>query len=241
VSVTDHLDELRWRLIGTIGVLVTAFAAAWWRADDVFTVISRPLDGKYELVTLGVTEPLFSTITVCAVAAGIVTFPIALYQAWKYVKPALAPDQQKAVRPLLAAAPGLMFAGVAFAYFVVLGPAVSFLLGMGADRFSVSVRAQDYYSFVSTTLIGCALAFQLPLVLLGLAATGIVRAKTLRTNRRLAYLIIAVIAALLPTADPVSLVLEMLPLLGLYELSILLVARAERRALKRERVTATAS
>lgn len=229
LSVTDHLEELRWRIITTAAFLVAVFGVCWWRADELFALATRPLGDRYELTTLGVTEPFFATLTMCAVVAGLATFPVGLFQAWRYVRPALDPAQRRAILPVVLAAPGLLAAGAAFAYLVVLGPATRFLLGMGENRFDVAVRAQDYYSFLSTTILGCALAFQLPLVLVGLARVGILSAERLRSNRRLAYVGIAVLAALLPTADPVSLILEMLPLLALFELSILLVARTEKR------------
>jgi sec-independent protein translocase protein TatC len=127
--------------------------------------------------------------------------------------------------PIALLAPVLFLLGVAFAYFVVMPAAVGFLLNFNDAQFNVQVRARDYYSFFSTTMIAGGLVFELPLAVLAVTRLGIVEVDQLRRNRRYAYLLIAIIAAALPGIDPVSMLIEMVPLLVLYELSILL-ARA---------------
>ena len=104
----------------------------------------------------------------------------------------------------------------------VLPPAVDFLLHFNADQFSVHVRARDYYSFVTLMMLAMGLGFQVPVGILALVRLRIVSVETLRKNRRYALLVIAIVAALLPTIDPVSMLIEMVPLLVLYELSIVL-------------------
>jgi sec-independent protein translocase protein TatC len=122
-------------------------------------------------------------------------------------------------------APLLFCAGVAFSYYVVMPAAVKFLLNFNQSQFNVQVRARDYYSFFSTTMVAGGLIFQLPLAILAITRLGIVSVDRLRANRRYAYLIISIIAAALPGVDPISMLIEMVPLIVLYELSILL-ARA---------------
>jgi sec-independent protein translocase protein TatC len=122
-------------------------------------------------------------------------------------------------------APLLFFIGVAFAYFVVMPAAVKFLLNFNNSQFNVQVRARDYYSFFSTTMLAGGIIFELPLAIIAVTRLGIVSVAQLRSNRRYAYLLIAIVAAALPGVDPISMLLEMVPLLVLYELSILL-ARA---------------
>jgi sec-independent protein translocase protein TatC len=121
--------------------------------------------------------------------------------------------------------PVLFIGGVVFCYFLVLDPALKFLLHFNADQFNIQVRARDYYSFVTLLMIAMGLAFQVPIVLLAACRIGVTTPEKLAKNRRYAVLVIAVAAALLPTIDPLSLVLEMVPMLLLYELSIVL-ARA---------------
>jgi sec-independent protein translocase protein TatC len=126
---------------------------------------------------------------------------------------------------MLLLAPALFLAGVAFAYFIVMPAAVKFLLNFNDTQFNVQVRARDYYSFFSTTMLAGGIVFELPLAILAVTRLGIVSVDQLSKNRRYAYLIISIVAAALPGVDPISMLIEMVPLLVLYELSIL-IARA---------------
>jgi sec-independent protein translocase protein TatC len=121
--------------------------------------------------------------------------------------------------------PLLFVAGVVFCYFVVLPPAIKFLLQFNADDFNTQIRARDYYSFTTLTMLAMGLGFQVPVGILGLVRLEILSVETLRKNRRFALLGAAVLAMLLPTIDPVSMLIETAPIYLLYELSILL-ARA---------------
>lgn len=232
--VADHLEELRWRLVLVGLTLAAGFGVAYWFREAIFGWLNRPLGGEFRIQTLAVTEPLFTSITVAAHAAVMAAFPVMLYHAYRYVAPALNPSQRRGIRSLLLVAPGLFYAGVAFCYWFVLGPAVRFLLGLGEGSFDVTVRAREYYGFVSTTLLAMGLVFLFPLLLLGLARLGLITAAMLRSNRKAAFVLVAIVAALLPTADPISLVVEMVPLLALFELSIVLVAVQERAARRRD-------
>jgi sec-independent protein translocase protein TatC len=124
--------------------------------------------------------------------------------------------------------PVLFITGVVFCYFVVLGPALDFLLNFNADEFNTQVRARDYYSFVTLLMLAMGIGFQIPVGLLAACRLGLTSVEKLRRNRRYAIVAIAVIAALLPTLDPLTLILEMIPLIALYELSILLAAALAR-------------
>jgi sec-independent protein translocase protein TatC len=141
------------------------------------------------------------------------------------VLPAFSETERRVALPIMLMAPLLFLAGVAFAYFIVMPAAVNFLLNFNDSQFNVQVRARDYYSFFSMTMLAGGLVFQLPLAILAVTRTGIVSVEQLSANRRYAYLAIALLAAALPGVDPISMLIEMVPLLALYELSILL-ARA---------------
>ncbi len=151
--------------------------------------------------------------------------PFVLYELYAYVLPAFSLAERRVIVPILVLAPVLFLAGVAFAYFAVMPAAVQFLLGFNSSQFNVQVRASDYYSFFSMTMLACGIIFELPLAIVAVTRLGIVKVEQLSSNRRYAYLIISIIAAALPGVDPISMILEMVPLLVLYELSILL-ARA---------------
>ena len=226
LTVIEHLDELRTRIVVCIVVFAVALAICFWQNHLLLEIATGPLPSDHdELLTFGVTEPFTTTLTVSTYGALILSMPIWIYQAYAYVLPAFSNSEKRVVMPLLIAAPFLFLAGVAFAYFVVMPAAVRFLLNFNDSQFNVQVRARDYYSFFSTTMLAGGVVFELPIAVLAVTRLGIVRVEQLRSNRRYAYLVIAIIAAALPGVDPVSMLIEMVPLLILYELSILL-ARA---------------
>jgi len=226
LTLVEHLDELRNRLIVCIAVFGVALALCFWQNHLLLEIASGPLPGDHdELLTFGVTEPFTTTLTVSVYGAIVLSLPFVLYQVYAYVLPAFSAAERRVVTPILLLFPVLFLAGIAFAYFVVMPAAVSFLLSFNDDQFNVQVRARDYYSFFSMTELACGLMFQLPLAIVAVVRLGIVRVEQLRENRRYAYLAIAILAAALPGVDPVTMLIEMVPLLVLYELSILL-ARA---------------
>lgn len=226
LTVVEHLDELRTRIVVCLVVFGVALALCFWQNHLLLEIAAGPLpDDHKELLTFGVAEPFTITLTVAVYGALILCLPIFLYQAYAYVLPAFSDREQRVVLPILLCAPVLFLAGVAFAYFVVMPAAVNFLLNFNNSQFNTQVRARDYYSFFSTTMLAGGIVFQLPLAILAVTRLGIVSVEQLSKNRRYAYLIIAVVAAALPGVDPVSMLIEMVPLLLLYELSIL-IARA---------------
>jgi sec-independent protein translocase protein TatC len=225
LSLVEHLDELRFRIIVCLAVLGVALALCFWQNNLLLEIAGGPLPGDKKLLTFGVTEPFTTTVTVAAYGALVLSMPFLLYQVYAYVLPAFSAKERKTVLPILIAFPVLFLAGLAFAYFAVMPAAVKFLLNFNDSQFNIQVRARDYYSFFSMTMLAGGLIFQLPLAILAVTRLGIVKVEQLRANRRYAYLLIALLAAALPGVDPVSMLIEMVPLLVLYELSILL-ARA---------------
>jgi sec-independent protein translocase protein TatC len=220
LSVVDHLDELRSRLVVATAAFVVAFALTTWQSDLVLEILNAPLPGGQQPITLGPTEPFITTLKNAAYAALLLTLPVVLYQAYAFFVPAFSPKERKVVAPLLLMVPVLFIAGVVFCYLVVLPPALDFLLSFNASEFNTQLRAKDYYDFMTLTMLALGLGFQVPVGVLALTRLGVVTAEGLRHSRRYAIVAIAVLAALLPTLDPVTLVLEMVPLLVLYEISI---------------------
>jgi sec-independent protein translocase protein TatC len=223
LSLVEHLDELRSRIVVCIAVFGVALALCFWQNHLLLEIAAGPLPDNHEkLITFGVTEPFSTTLTVAAYGAIVLSLPLLLYQLYAYVLPAFNPGERRVALPILLLFPILFLAGVAFAYFVVMPAAVKFLLNFNDSQFNVQVRARDYYSFFSTVMLAGGLVFQLPLAIVAVVRLGIVRVEQLSANRRYAYLAIAVLAAALPGIDPVTMLIEMVPLLVLYELSILL-------------------
>jgi sec-independent protein translocase protein TatC len=226
LTLVEHLDELRTRIVVCLVTFGVALALCFWQNHLLLEIAGGPLpSGHTKLITFGVTEPFTTTLTITAYGAIILSMPILIYQLYAYVLPAFSQTERRVVLPLMIMAPLLFLAGIAFSYFVVMPAAVKFLLNFNNSQFNVQVRARDYYSFFGTTMLAGGIIFQLPLAIIAVVRLGIVSIAQLRSNRRYAYLAIAIIAAALPGVDPVSMLLEMVPLLVLYELSILL-ARA---------------
>jgi sec-independent protein translocase protein TatC len=213
LTMVEHLDELRLRLVGSLIAVGTAFALCLWRNDLVLDALNRPL-GERRPVTFGISEAFTTTVTTSAYAALVLSLPVVLYQAISYVLPAFRPV--------------LFLVGTAFAYFLVLPAAVHFLLGFNAAQFQTLVRAREYYSFVAQTVLAIGLIFQLPVIVLLLARLGLLSATQMRSVRRYAYVGAAVVAMALPGVDPVSMLLETLPLIALYEASIFIAVAAGR-------------
>jgi sec-independent protein translocase protein TatC len=191
----------------------------------VLEIVNRPLPDGLEPLTLGPAESFYTTITNSAYAAILIALPVILYQLYAFLLPAFSPSERRVAMPLLLLVPVLFITGVVFCYFVVLQPALDFLLHFNADEFRIEVRARDYYSFVTLVMVAMGLGFQIPVALLAACRMGVTSPEKLAKNRGYAIVVISIVAALLPTIDPVTLLLEMVPLIALYELSILL-ARA---------------
>jgi sec-independent protein translocase protein TatC len=222
LSIVDHLDELRSRLI----VSAIAFGVAWaltvWQNHLVLDIVNKPLPNGIEPITLGPAEAFYTTLTNSAYAAIIIAAPVILYQLYAFILPAFSPSERRVALPLLLLVPVLFIAGVVFCYFVVLTPAMKFLLNFNADQFNTQVRARDYYSFITMLMLAMGLGFQVPVGVLAACKLGITNVRKLRSGRRYAIVVIVVLASLLPTLDPLTLILESLPMYLLYELSIVL-------------------
>ncbi len=221
-TMVDHLTELRSRLVGSLFAFGVALALCFWQNHLILRIINDPLPGNKQPITFGVTEAFTTTFTNAAYAAILISLPVILYQLYAFVLPAFSPEERRLALPLMLMAPFLFIAGVVFCYFVVLPGALHFLLQFNADEFKTEIRARDYYSFATLTMLAMGIGFQVPIGILALVRLRITTVEKLRRNRRYALLVIAVLAALLPTIDPVTMLLEMVPLILLYELSIIL-------------------
>lgn len=223
LTLSEHLDELRARIMVSIVVFGVALALCFWQNHLLLELANGPLPSDHDrLITFGITEPFTTTMTVAAYGAIILALPIILFQAYAYLLPAFSRRQQRAILPLLLLIPALFIAGIAFGYFVVLPAATKFLLNFNDGQFNIQVRAREYYGFFAQTLLACGIVFQVPVGILAVTRLGIVRVEQLTQNRRYAYLGCAVLAAALPGVDPISMLLETAPLIALYELSIVL-------------------
>jgi sec-independent protein translocase protein TatC len=228
MTLVEHLDELRTRIIVSAVVLTLAVIFCFWQNHTLLEIANRPLPGDLEPISLSPTEPFFTTVKLAIYGGILIALPILLYQVYAFVLPAFSPSERRVVLPMLLAVPFLFIAGTVFAYFVVLPPALNFLLGFNGDQFNIQIRASEYYGFVVMTLIGVGLVFQIPIGILAVTRLGIVTPQQLSQNRRYAILIIAVVAMLLPGTDPVTMLISMAPLYALFEFSLVLARKFGR-------------
>jgi sec-independent protein translocase protein TatC len=228
-TLVEHLGELRARLVISLLTLVPAFVVAFYFQEDIVHWLKKPLPDDKVVVTLGVIEPFTTAVKVSLAVAVAVTLPVLLYQLWAFLAPAIETSVQRTVAVFATMATVLFATGVTFSYVVVLPRALDFLTNFNEDEFDVQIRASYYFSFVTLTLIATGLAFQMPIFILALVRLRILTAAKLRRNRRIGIVFMVVFAVLLPTVDPVSLTLEVVPLLLLFELSIWLSTFMEKR------------
>jgi sec-independent protein translocase protein TatC len=222
LTLVEHLDELRTRIIISVATFVGAFALCFWQNDRLLDIANGPLPDDLTPITFGVAEPFTTTVTITAYAALVISLPVILYQAYAFVLPALTQREKRVVVPFLIMVPALFVAGVVFGYFVVLPAATKFLLNFNDNQFNIQVRAHDYYSFFTLTLAVMGLIFQLPIGILAVTRLGIVTPEQLSANRRYAYVLLLIVAMLLPGTDPVTMLIEAVPLILLFEASVLL-------------------
>ncbi len=299
LSLVEHLDELRWRVLISVTALLLAFGLALWQNNALLEVLNRPLthatanaarhssgpigeQARFQSaqrdalranaaalarlarpdsslrpgdrvalaaaaaanaaalraapreppgrqpVTLGLAEPFTQTLSVAGYFALLFALPVILLQAYAFLLPAFSPRDRRIALPLMAMVPVLFVVGVVFGYFLVLPAAVGFLQNFNQGQFDALVQARPYYSFTIMTLAAMGLLFQIPVAILALTRLGVVTPRQLRKNRRYAIVVIAVLAALLPGVDPVTTLIEMVPMVFLYELGILLATWATR-------------
>jgi len=228
-TLVEHLDELRSRIMVSLVAIVPAFALTFAFHEQIIEWLTVPLPTDKQLVTFGVTEPFTTSVTVSLIAALALALPVLLWQTWSFFAPAFEEHHQRIVVVLVAFGTALFACGVLFMYYVVLPRALEFLTTYDDELYNIQIRASYYYSFVALLLLGGGLAFLLPIFVLGLVRLRVLSSNRLRRNRRVAFVILLVFAALLPTVDPVSLAFEVVPLLLLYEASIWLSVLMERR------------
>jgi len=229
-TLGEHLEELRQRLFVIIGSVVIATIVAFVFHTRLLDWLNRPLPpGHRRLLATGVAEPFTVSIAVSVYAAVVISSPVILWQLWSFFAPAFDPGAERKILALAAAAVVLGAGGLAFGYWVLLPRAIHFLTNYDDKHFLHLIKASTYYSFVVTVLLGIVIVFQLPLVVLGLVALGVLSSRTLRRHRRIGYFVTAVIALALPGPDPVTTFLELLPMWALFEASIWVAVAFERR------------
>jgi sec-independent protein translocase protein TatC len=228
-GISNHLVELRRRLIVCIAAVAIGIAISFAFADQLFRILILPA-GNISLIFVEVTEMLSTYMQVCLIGGIMIAMPVLVYELIAFVSPALTPGEK---RYLWITLPFIIFmfaGGVLFAYFVLIPPAMQFLLSFGASIATPQIRIGNYVSLVSRLLLAIGLVFETPVITTILARLGILSSKWLAARWKWAVVLAFVLGAVItPTLDPVNQTLVALPLIILYFLSILLARLVEKR------------
>jgi sec-independent protein translocase protein TatC len=230
-TLVEHLDELRSRLVISLIAVAVAFAFTYFFRHQLLDWLNKPLPPRLhgKPLTLGVAEPFTTSFMVSFYAAILLALPVILWQLWSFLAPAFQERVQRSVAALVAFATVLAVAGIAFGYFVAMPAAVHFLTNYDSSQYNIQIRARDYYSFVTTVLIAVAIVFEVPVFVLGLVRLRVLSAAQLRHHWRAGVVTMAALAVALPGVDPVTTTFEMIPLVGLYLVTILVAGVFEQR------------
>jgi sec-independent protein translocase protein TatC len=226
LPLTTHLQELRKRLVLSFIAVGAGFALCYAFAESIFDILSAPLLKMMptggSLIFTSVAEAFFTYMKVAFIAGLILASPFVLYQVWAFVAPGLYRHEKKYVVPFVLAGSFFFALGIFFGYYIALPIGFKFLLGFATDFIKPMPSMKEYLSFSIKFLLAFGLIFEFPVVLVLLARIGVVDAKTLARQRKYAILLIFIFAAILTPPDIISQVILALPMIGLYELSILL-------------------
>lgn len=224
----EHLDEFRNRLIKVLIVLVIALIGTGIFAEPLLDYLIVPCQCK--LVLLKPTDGVVMYFRVALMSAAIITIPYATYQLMMFILPGLTPQERRMVLSALPVVTGLFLLGVAFAWFVLVPTAIPFLRNFMGSVFRAEWTANEYIAFLTTLLFWMGVAFEMPAIFYLLARLGMIEPRVLINNWRLAVVIMTIIAAVItPTVDPFNMMLVVLPLMGLYVISIVLTKIAYRQ------------
>jgi sec-independent protein translocase protein TatC len=230
-TLVEHLEELRQRLFVCLGALVVGFIVAYVFHRHLIHALELELPkGHRRLTTLTIGEPFMTSLWLSVYAGFLLALPVIIWQTWSFFLPAFDPQHERMLRIFTAISVLLLVVGIVFGYKLALPAAAHFLTNYDKTQYTTLIRARDYIGFAAKVLVAMAIVFELPLFVVGLSRIGILSTRTLRRSRRVGYFVVCCVGVALPGVDPVTTIIETLPLLVLYEASIWAAVLLERRA-----------
>lgn len=229
----DHLEELRWRIIkAIIGVLlatIISFVFIDFFVDQVFLLPAKAANIK--LQNLKPFGQFFLYFEIALIMGAVFSIPNIFYQFWKFIAPALKATERKYIKSIVFFSSLCFFTGIIFSYFLMLPLSLKFAAGFGSATIENNFSIDEYFSIILSVMLGAGAVFELPMLSFVLSKIGIINAKMMRKYRRHAIVAIVIIAAVLtPGTDPLSQVLLAIPLVLLYEISILVSKIFQRKS-----------
>jgi len=220
----DHLEELRWRIIKSLAGIVVVGIVGYIFSDQLLALLRLPADrmpNQFNLQILKVPDMLMVKIKIGIFSGLVGALPVIAYQLWKFIAPGLLPHEKQYVPSTVTVVTLCFLLGAAFGYFLILPVALEFLTGLGLGDIQNNFALDAYVTFVTRIILLTGLIFELPVLSFFLTKIGLITPATLRSVRRYAVIIIFVLAAFLTPPDPASMMLMGIPILLLYEISIL--------------------
>jgi len=223
---TEHLGELRDRLIHAFIAVGIGFVAAYFFKEQLFEILTAPLvtamakSGNAKLIFTGLPEAFFTYLKVALLAGIILATPVLFYEFWMFVSPGLYREEKKYILPIIMLSVMFFIAGASFGYFVVFPYGFQFFLGFTTETIQAMPSMKEYLSFASKMLLAFGFVFELPLVLTFLSRMGLVTPAFLKQNRKYALLLFFVGAAIITPPDVVTQIMMAMPLIILYEVGI---------------------
>lgn len=225
-SLVEHLTELRIRLIRSLTIIFVGSVIGWIYSEELFWVIRQPIVPylpESGLVYTGIPDKFVAYLKIAGMAGVILTCPLWLYQVWAFIAPGLYKSEKKYAISFLSSGTFLFVSGACFVYFLVYPMAFKYLLHFGGDADKPMITIDNYISFFMMTTLIFGICFELPLILVMLGLLGLIDSKFLRKKRRYAFVVLAILCAVITPPDLMSMLFLLVPLAALYEVSILLV------------------
>ncbi len=250
MSFLEHLEELRWHIIRSVGVVILLGIAVFLLEDTVVGVLYAPRYDtfptyqlicnyfgvfcevpQFEIIFKDLGERFFTHLKTSVWLGIIFGFPYLFWEFWRFIKPGLYDHEKKAARGIVSVCSFLFFIGVAFGYFIIAPFAISFLAGyeFGTDNSIVSTTLSSYVSYMTMITLPTGMIFQLPIVAFFLGKAGLISSDMMKKFRRHAVVIIFILAAIITPPDVITQFLIAMPLMGLYQIGIIVVKRIEKK------------
>ncbi|MGC5328969.1 twin-arginine translocase subunit TatC [Brevibacillus sp. SYSU BS000544] len=228
----EHLDELRKRLIFTLASFVLFLGLSFTFVDKIFGFLKRGTHINQEMIVLGPSEVLNVYMIVAGITAIGLTIPVALYQAWRFVAPALTETERKVTGRSIPIISLVFFVGLACGYFLIFPTVYGFFVTLGEQEFTMMQTAGNYFSFMASIVLPFGFIFELPIVVMFLTRLGLLTPDFLSKNRKYAYFALSIVGVLLSPPDPTSDFITILPMFLLYEIGVSLSRSTYKKRMK---------